>query len=145
MSVYKCHAFIFLDQPPPWRSQTITNKCLLKGNPMQQNIMPNDSSAKFYPSFFQSINAVRPPIHLLNDYCPPSLRGIWTTNNLREINHKLRNANQYAIPYPRIELFKKSLLYSLPTQWNILNETKYHANPTTFKQSVKDQLIDDLS
>jgi hypothetical protein len=82
---------------------------------------------------------------IVYDYCPPSLRGIWTTNNLREINHELRNANQYVIPYPRIELFKKSLLYSLPTQWNILNETKYHANPTTFKRSVKDQLIDDLS
>ncbi len=23
MSVYKCHAFIFLDQPPPWPSRTI--------------------------------------------------------------------------------------------------------------------------
>ncbi len=23
MSVYKCHAFIFLDQPPPWPSRTL--------------------------------------------------------------------------------------------------------------------------
>jgi hypothetical protein len=23
MSVYKCHAFIFLDQPPPWPSRTV--------------------------------------------------------------------------------------------------------------------------
>ncbi len=26
MSVYKCHAFIFLDQPPPWPSRTIYMK-----------------------------------------------------------------------------------------------------------------------
>ncbi len=25
MSVYKCHAFIFLDQPPPWPSRTCTD------------------------------------------------------------------------------------------------------------------------
>ncbi len=25
MSVYKCHAFIFLDQPPPWPSRTLLN------------------------------------------------------------------------------------------------------------------------
>jgi hypothetical protein len=62
---------------------------------------------------------------------------------LREINHDLRNANQYVIPYPRMELFKKSLLYSLPTQWQM--KQNIMRIQLLLNGSMKDQLIDDLS
>jgi hypothetical protein len=29
---------------------------------------------------------------------------------------------QIAVPHPRIELFKNSPLYSIPTTWNLLDE-----------------------
>ncbi len=50
---------------------------------------------------------------------------------------ELRNANLLIAPYPRIELFKKSPLYSLSKLWNALDETKYQQNETTFKIAIK--------
>jgi hypothetical protein len=52
-------------------------------------------------------------------YCPSSFRQIFQRNEQRDLTHNLRNAEEYAVPYPRIELFRKSLLFRLPTEWNL--------------------------
>ncbi len=56
----------------------------------------------------------------VNGYCPTSLRNMFQRNEHRELNQDLRNANQFTIPYPRIELFKISRLFRLSTEWNAL-------------------------
>lgn len=77
------------------------------------------------------------------NYCPSSFSNVWISNNERNETINLRNADLLAIPYPRIELFKKSPIYSLPKLWNDLDETKLQNNKTTFRISIKDRLLDD--
>jgi hypothetical protein len=78
-------------------------------------------------------------------YCPPSLRNMFPSNDNRDISQHLRNADDITIPFPRIELFKKSLLYRLPTEWNALNDLKLQHNKTTFEIGLKDHLFQLLS
>jgi hypothetical protein len=54
------------------------------------------------------------------------------------------NAALLHIPTPRIELLKKSPLYSLPSLWNELDDFKHQNCKTTFKISVKDKLLDEI-
>jgi hypothetical protein len=79
------------------------------------------------------------------DYCPRSFHNIWNTNENRnpDLNHNLRNANQLAIPHPRIDLFKKSALYSLPVLWNDLDELKLQMNKKTFKISLREKMLNE--
>jgi hypothetical protein len=74
-------------------------------------------------------------------YCPPSLRQIFQRNEQRDLTQNLRNAEEYAVPYPRIELFRKSLLFRLPTEWNLLPDLKLQHNRITFEISLKEHLI----
>ena len=48
------------------------------------------------------------------NYAPSSYSNIWLKNHEREPNILLRNADDYNLPKPRTEFFKKSTLYSLP-------------------------------
>jgi len=43
-------------------------------------------------------------------------------NNERQISQNLRNENDFALPIPRIEQFKKFPIYSLPLEWNNAGE-----------------------
>jgi hypothetical protein len=74
-------------------------------------------------------------------HCPPSLCNIFPRNEQREIPQNLRNNDEYIVPNPRIELFKKSLLYRLPTEWNSLTVLKYQHNKTTFEIGLKEYLL----
>ena len=47
-------------------------------------------------------------------YNSNSFNNIWTLNIHRDIDHSLRNQNHFHLPFPRIDSFKKSPLYSLP-------------------------------
>ncbi len=73
------------------------------------------------------------------NYAPKAFVNLWNTNENRNINYQLRNADNdnLTVPFARIELFKKSPLYFLPYVWNDLNHLKYQANPFTFKWSLK--------
>jgi hypothetical protein len=71
------------------------------------------------------------------NYAPPSFLGIWTKNYVNQGDRLLRNADNYSLPNPRTELFKKSPLYSLPFEWNNLDENRYIRNRTTFKTALK--------
>ena len=79
------------------------------------------------------------------NYCPSSFHNTWNLNDDRHLDHNLRNANEFTIPNPRIDLFKKSPLYSLPKLWNELDAIKHHQNRTTFKISLREQLFAELN
>jgi hypothetical protein len=66
-------------------------------------------------------------------YCPHSLRHLFQRNEQRDLNQNLRNANDITVPHPRIELFKKSLLYRLSVGWNALTDLKLQHNKITFE------------
>ncbi len=59
--------------------------------------------------------------------------------NQHTIEYELRNTvnDNIVVPFPRIEMFKKSPLYFLPMIWNDLEHLKYQANRFTFKWSLK--------
>ena len=77
------------------------------------------------------------------NYCPNSFDNTWTQNIEREDIPYLRNANLLTVPHPRIELFKKSPLYSLPTLWNLLDDTRFQQCKQTFRICLKNKLIDE--
>jgi len=78
------------------------------------------------------------------NYAPPSLLGIWTKNYITRGDRPLRNADNYTLPNPRTELFKKSPLYTLPLEWNMLDENRYIRNRTTFKTALKYMLLNSV-
>jgi hypothetical protein len=49
------------------------------------------------------------------------------------------------IPSPRIELFKKSPIYSLPKLWNDLDDLKLQHPKTTFRISLKEKLLNEIN
>jgi hypothetical protein len=57
----------------------------------------------------------------------------------------LRNDNDYMLPHPRIEEFKKIPLYSLPLAWNSAGDIRFQNNRMTFKISLKDKLLDEIN
>jgi hypothetical protein len=78
------------------------------------------------------------------NYAPPSFLGIWTKNYIIQGDRPLRNADNYTLPNPRTELFKKSQLYTLPLEWNMLDENRYIRNRTTFKTALKYMLLNSV-
>ncbi len=79
------------------------------------------------------------------NYAPKAFLNVWQKNNDRELVYGLRNNNDYVIPLPRVEIFKKSPLYYLPMLWNNLNDNKFQPNPYTFKIAMKNFLLDSLN
>ncbi len=79
---------------------------------------------------------------IINEYCPDSFLNIFNNNASRNNGHNLRNASDLVLPQPRIELFKKMLLYTLPLTWNNLNITiKAQTNKTTFRIALQYDLL----
>jgi len=78
------------------------------------------------------------------DYAPPSFREIWTKNYINQGDRPLRNADNYTLPNPRTELFKRPPLYTLPLEWNNLDENRYIRNRTTFKTALQYNLLNGL-
>jgi hypothetical protein len=75
------------------------------------------------------------------NYAPSSFVDVWTKNYVIQGDRPLRNADDFTLPNPRTELFKKSPLYTLPLEWNNLDATKYIRNRVTFKTEVKYNLL----
>ena len=78
------------------------------------------------------------------NYAPISFENTWLKNRSREREFNLRNDDDFIIPAPRIEIFKKLLLFALPTEWNNSGVLKFYANRFTFKHALKDQLIEEI-
>ena len=99
-------------------------------------ILPFDELLKLHRSLF---------MHSIEyNYNLPSFENVWPKNNARNINHELRNANEFYLPPIHKEIFRKSPLYSLPHTWNTLGPVKFHTNRTTFKIALTDELFDTL-
>jgi hypothetical protein len=78
-------------------------------------------------------------------YAPSSFANIWELNMDRNPEITLRNSQLYTLPNPRIELFKKSPLHSLPKTRNNLNETiRLQHNKTTFLMALKEYLLEQI-
>jgi sarcosine oxidase/L-pipecolate oxidase len=78
-------------------------------------------------------------------YAPASFNNVWIKNNEREPANNLRNANDFYLPMPRTEAFKKSIAYSLPASWNELQpEIKFQENAITFKWALKAHLLESI-
>jgi len=75
-------------------------------------------------------------------YAPASFSNTWTKNNAIQGDRPLRNSDDYTLPNPRTEMFKKSPLYNLPFEWNTLDYTKFISNRTTFKTALKFNLLE---
>jgi hypothetical protein len=58
--------------------------------------------------------------------------------------HDLRNQDNIPLPHPRIELFKRSSLYSLPYEWNKLGGNRYQQNKTTFRVAIKNTIFEEI-
>ena len=79
------------------------------------------------------------------NYAPSSFNSIWIKNSERDPALNLRNANDYYLPIPRTETFKKSTFYALAAAWNDLTPfVKLQQNRTTFKWALRAHLLEAL-
>jgi hypothetical protein len=72
---------------------------------------------------------------------PLSFAELWMLNSERNPDRVLRNANDYYIPQPRIELVKRLPLFSFPTTWNSETDEKYSPSQHTFLKGLKQKLL----
>jgi hypothetical protein len=78
------------------------------------------------------------------NYAPKTFINTWTKNNARNIDLTLRNDEDYSLPHPRVEFFKKIPIYSLPAAWNAAGDLRFYQNKTTFKIALKDKLLSEI-
>ena len=81
-------------------------------------------------------------LHSVSRYIPGKF--MWIKNSVNQRDRPLRNADDFMLPHPRTELFRKSPLYSLPLEWNKMDENKFNSNRTTFKTAVKYKLLNEI-
>ena len=81
---------------------------------------------------------------IVYEYAHESFAGIWTHNINRLTEHNLRNNDDFTLPAPHYENFKRYPLYSFPLAWNNLGDVKLQRNKTTFRIALTDQLFDQL-
>ncbi len=53
----------------------------------------------------------------VHKYSPSTLQNIFQLNEHHDVNHDLWNANDFIVPFPRIDVFKN--LFSLTFQLNV--------------------------
>jgi hypothetical protein len=79
------------------------------------------------------------------NYAPKAFSNTWTKNSDRDMGQVLRNDNDYMLPHPRLEAFKKIPLYSLPLAWNNAGDIRFQNNRMTFKIALKDKLLNEIN
>jgi hypothetical protein len=79
------------------------------------------------------------------NYAPAAFLNTWHKNSQRNTGHELRNENDYTLPVPRIEFFKKIPIYSLPAAWNNAGVIRYQQNRTTFKIALKEKFLNEIA
>jgi hypothetical protein len=103
---------------------------------IEKGILPIDKIIKMAKlSFMHSI---------YYDYAPRSFEQVWTRNIDRQNDHHLRNENDFSLPNPRLEQFKRFPIYSLPFEWNNAGVLTFYDNKTTFKIALKNQLFEEI-
>jgi len=81
---------------------------------------------------------------IVYEYAHASFSGTWTRNINRFTEHNLRNNDDFTLPAPRYENFKRYPLYSFPSAWNSIGDVKFQRNKVTFGIALTDQLFDQL-
>ena len=79
------------------------------------------------------------------NYAPESFADVWLLNANREHEYQLRNNNDFIIPAPRIEFFRKQPIYTLPFEWNKLEDSRFQTNRITFQIELKNNLLEQLN
>ena len=79
-----------------------------------------------------------------NGLLPESFKNLWRKNSERNTNMSLRNQNDYMIPFNRIEITKRFPLTAMPTIWNETDDVKLTGNYTTFKITLKKNLLESI-
>ena len=74
------------------------------------------------------------------EYAPHSFTNTWQTHSQRNPDINLRNATDFEITFPRIELYKRLPIYSLPHTWNSHDTIRYYSNITTFRIALQELL-----
>ena len=82
---------------------------------------------------------------IYNNVAPPSFNNVWQKNNIREQQYDLRNQDNFIIPKPRFEGFKKYPLYSFAKTWNESGDLRLYNNFVTFKMALRNQLLEQLA
>ena len=68
---------------------------------------------------------------------PFSCSETWICNHERIPDRALRNANDYYIPQPRIELVKRLPLFAFPSAWNSEDNEKYTPSQPIYLKYLK--------
>ena len=76
-------------------------------------------------------------------YAPQTFLNIFPINNNIDA-YNLRTRAMYAIPFVRIEHFRKFPLYSFALTWNNAGDVTFQTNKYTFQISLKNLLLYDL-
>ena len=76
--------------------------------------------------------------------CTSIISQTWIKNNERQHDHNLRNDNDYMLPNPRLEQFKRFPIYSLPFKWNQAGVVTLYENKTTFRIALKGLLFEEV-
>lgn len=77
------------------------------------------------------------------NYAPTSFTDTWITQIQRNPDTNLRNATDYCVPFPRIDIFKRLPIYSLPALWNNYDTIRYYENRTTFTIALQELLLNE--
>jgi hypothetical protein len=105
---------------------------------LQHNILPFEKLITF--SQLNLMHAIT------YSYAPSSFENTWQKNINRQPDRNLRNADEYNLPQPRTETFKKSIYYSMPLNWNnLVPEIKLQQNKVTFRWALKAHLMQELA
>ncbi len=71
---------------------------------------------------------------------PTSFSNTWTTQEQRHPELNLRNATDIYLPFPRIEMYKRLPIYSLPSAWNETGDFRYQRNAFTYQVALHEFL-----
>ena len=82
---------------------------------------------------------------IYNNTAKPSFSNVWPKNNNRDQQYDLRNLDNFIIPKPRFEGFKKYPHYSFAKVWNESGDLRLYTNFTTFKIALRYQLLEQLA
>jgi hypothetical protein len=98
------------------------NRFLAHTNPIfkELEILPYTSQIQYAKLLFMHT--------VVYKYGPKSFLETWQTNSDCDQPHDLRNHEHFKIPFPRIDLFKKSPYYSLAIEWNKLDDNRLQSN-----------------
>jgi len=78
------------------------------------------------------------------EYCPRTFNDIFTkTRPLHD--HDLRNINNFDIPRPKTDWYKRMPPFSFTSKWNALEEAKLYLNRVTFPIMFKGRLLENYA